>query len=126
MRGPASEHTTPRFGGIRSNGRTPTEKVLAPRGALAQPREARLSPSEGKGCTDRVRNATEPAANLRSLEIRGPSRPFGRQWVWSLPLSGFRTAGTALLGASPYSWSLYWILRTLIPSTSAARLVEPP
>ncbi len=34
-------------------------------------------------------------------------------------------AGIPLFGAEPYSCNLYWILRTLMPSTSAARLVDP-
>jgi hypothetical protein len=36
------------------------------------------------------------------------------------------TASTSERGAALYSWSRYWMVRTLMPRISAAREVEPP
>ena len=72
--------------------------------------------------------------------IRVESRPGRTCFTVSLlsaatarsPLSGrvhfssSLTGGRADFGALSYSWSLYWILRTLMLRISAARLVEPP
>lgn len=90
-------------------------------------------------CADDERVAPVPVGNFgnRDEQIQGKRRSddalddlsfaWGGRYVFSAVL--FFTAlstGMLLLGAAPYSWSLYWILRTLMPSTSAALLVEPP
>lgn len=67
------------------------------------------------------RQASQAASWFESEQAPGPTLSVQVPEFCRLP-----TAGTPLFGAAPYSCSLYWILRTLMPSTSAALLVDPP